>query len=404
MRFIALSLLVLLMPLSTLAQEMRPVTGHLLYRERMALPPTAEMLIELRGPDGAVLAMTAEPTNGAQVPLPFTVDGPVGPALTLRAGLRLEGALRWLGGPVEIDAGSAPADAGEVLLRAFRPMGFTSTLSCGELTAELGIVGQGARLRIGGTYIDLVPERTASGAKYVSKTEPGTWIWTKGDRATLNLNGSEFPECRAAQPGEAYIARGNEPGWQIEIRGGQMRFAGDYGATEIAAPLPEPDLRNGARRYAATAHDLVLTLRQALCHDDMTGMPYPASAVVETGGKTLRGCAGNPADLLTAHLWRVEDIGPGGIVDASMITLDFGPGGRLAGRGGCNRYTASYDLGGEGLSIGPAATTMMACPPALMEQERRFLDALSRVSRFDIAPDGALLLMDGGNLVLTARR
>jgi heat shock protein HslJ len=34
----------------------------------------------------------------------------------------------------------------------------------------------------------------------------------------------------------------------------------------------------------------------------------------------------------------------------------------------------------------------MACAPALMEQEQRFFTLLSRISRFDIAPSGGLLL------------
>jgi heat shock protein HslJ len=47
---------------------------------------------------------------------------------------------------------------------------------------------------------------------------------------------------------------------------------------------------------------------------------------------------------------------------------------------------------------------MMACEPSVMEQERRFLDALGAVRRFEIAPDGALVLVAGDQPKLIARR
>ena len=47
---------------------------------------------------------------------------------------------------------------------------------------------------------------------------------------------------------------------------------------------------------------------------------------------------------------------------------------------------------------------MMACDPALMAQERRFLDALAAVRRFEIAPDGALVLVADDGPRLLARR
>ncbi|TCO71913.1 META domain-containing protein [Rhodovulum euryhalinum] len=404
MRFVLSLLACVALPVAALAQEMRAITGSLIYRERIALSPEAEMLLELRDAGGAVVVSEALPTEGAQVPLPFAVQAPAGPAFSLRAALRLDGQIRWLSDTVAIEAGEGPVQAGEVMLKGFRPMGFATTLSCGELTAELGFVGQGARLRIGGQYVKLVPEVTASGAKFVAEGDPETWVWTKGDAATLRLHGAEFPECRAALPGGSYRARGNEPGWTLEIAGGQMRYAGDYGATGIAAPLPEPGIVDDARRYAPEGADLVLTLAPALCRDTMTGMPYPDTASVETGGQRLTGCGGDPLDLLAAHPWRIEDIGGGGIIDSSNVTIAFGRDGRVSGSGGCNRFMGGAELTGEGLRIGPVGATLMACPEALMMQERRVFEVLDRVDRFDVSEDGALLLIGGDAVLATARR
>jgi heat shock protein HslJ len=92
------------------------------------------------------------------------------------------------------------------------------------------------------------------------------------------------------------------------------------------------------------------------------------------------------------------------MIDASNVTLVFGPAGRVFGSGGCNHYNGAAELTGEGLRFGPLAATMMACPEALMAQEGLFFQTLDRVDRFDISPDGALLLIAAGETVLTARR
>jgi len=66
--------------------------------------------------------------------------------------------------------------------------------------------------------------------------------------------------------------------------------------------------------------------------------------------------------------------------------------GRISGSGGCNRYSAAVlETGPGGLSIGPAASTKMACPDPAGGFEDRYFSALQEAHRF-----GFLL----GNLVL----
>jgi putative lipoprotein len=73
-------------------------------------------------------------------------------------------------------------------------------------------------------------------------------------------------------------------------------------------------------------------------------------------------------------------------------------GRRLTGSGGCNHLAGSYVLDGETLSFGRAAGTLMACPEG-MEQERAFLEALTRVRGFRI--DGQRLeLLDAQGIPL----
>ena len=80
------------------------------------------------------------------------------------------------------------------------------------------------------------------------------------------------------------------------------------------------------------------------------------------------------------------------IPDGVSASVTF-EGGRMAGSTGCNHFSASYRLHGESLSLGPTATTRMACPPPLDALEHAYLDALGRVARWRVE-DGRLSLMD----------
>jgi heat shock protein HslJ len=130
----------------------------------------------------------------------------------------------------------------------------------------------------------------------------------------------------------------------------------------------------------------------------------PNAVELVFGAQKLTGCGGDPTTLLHGPEWMVEDIDGTSLVERSRATLDFRAGGRVGGRSSCNTYGAGYALSGEGLSVSKAAGSMMACPPALMRQEALFLDVLQNVRRFDLSPDGALILETGDQRTITARR
>jgi heat shock protein HslJ len=74
--------------------------------------------------------------------------------------------------------------------------------------------------------------------------------------------------------------------------------------------------------------------------------------------------------------WRVVELDGAPLAPQSKITLDFGADGRLSGMASCNRYGAGYRLEGATLSFSRGFATQMACPPPIMQQERRFFDLL----------------------------
>jgi heat shock protein HslJ len=203
----------------------------------------------------------------------------------------------------------------------------------------------------------------------------------------------------------SFRAQGNEPGWRLDIEGDRMALV-TQSSERMIAVTPAAERGEAFTRYATRAEgrELTATIFDRLCKDSMTGMPHPNAVEVAVDGQTLSGCGGDPATLLQGSEWVVEDINGTGLVERSRATLQFAADGRVGGRSSCNSYGAEYMLSGEGLSVSKAAGTMMACPPELMRQEALFLDILQNVRRFDLRPDGALILETEDRRTLTARR
>jgi len=99
-----------------------------------------------------------------------------------------------------------------------------------------------------------------------------------------------------------------------------------------------------------------------------------------------------PASLQAGTRWQVEWLGERPLIDNSHLTLTLAEEGRAYGDGGCNRWLSSYQLHGEHLTFTAPASTLMACPPALMEQEQRFLNMLGKITRWDFSDKGQLQL------------
>jgi putative lipoprotein len=102
-------------------------------------------------------------------------------------------------------------------------------------------------------------------------------------------------------------------------------------------------------------------------------------------------CAHQPS--LVGTQWLAEDIDGGGVIDNAQSTLEFTSDDRVAGRAGCNRYGGSVKLNASKLKIEQVFATKMACAPALMDQETRFLQALEAASSFEVR-DTKLLVKD----------
>ncbi len=139
-------------------------------------------------------------------------------------------------------------------------------------------------------------------------------------------------------------------------------------------------------------------------------MPVFNNATALVAGVALVACVATgenqsgSADVLLGEEWVVEDIAQRGVIDDARPTIMFGQDGRLSGDTSCNRYFADYQADGTGLRLENAGATRRACDPAVMDQERRFLNVFNAVDSYHIDSTGTLVLTTPMGTTITARR
>lgn len=112
-----------------------------------------------------------------------------------------------------------------------------------------------------------------------------------------------------------------------------------------------------------------------------------------------------PEIALSDSVWNITSIEGKPTIFPSRTELVFYPDGRFSATVGCNRLIGSYRRHGAVLSIGRMASTMMACPDGLQQQERLFTEALQQVDGYKIDPEaGRMVLMAGAKPLISARK
>lgn len=90
--------------------------------------------------------------------------------------------------------------------------------------------------------------------------------------------------------------------------------------------------------------------------------------------------------------WVLEEIDGNAVIDRVQSTIRFQGNDRIVGWGGCNRYFATVRSGFNFFEVSPIGSTRRICPPAVMDQEERFLAALQKAR--SIRMKGANLVID----------
>ena len=272
-----------------------------------------------------------------------------------------------------------------------------------------------------GAHLTIVQDKKAyslrrvpagSGAKFQSPgPNQSVMFWDKGQTAWFSKEGKTYPECQRVHEKVSierlpFRASGNEPAWTLLIEEDRIELFQNYGREKEILPLSQSATMRGGHRYTAATkgHSVNIEVRDQLCHDSMTGMPYPKTVMVSVDQESLFGCGGLPDELVQGAKWIVETIGGEPTEREPQVTIRFKENGRLSGRAPCNSYRAAYELSGEGMSVGMVATTKMACPDPLMSQEKAFFDILGQVVRVDLTREGTLLLVSSNGATIRARR
>jgi heat shock protein HslJ len=197
-----------------------------------------------------------------------------------------------------------------------------------------------------------------------------------------------------------FRAQGNEPFWSLIMSDDTITFQPMDGAAVTVKPAPAPRQEGNADIYEAAA--LTLTVAEKICNDNMSGMPFPRTVTVTSGGKTFTGCGGEPASLLHRD-WQITAIDGKPVAAGSSPSVEFEADGKINGNGSCNRFFGGYSLTGEGLTAGPLGSTKMMCEDELMAQENGVLGILKKLAGFAIAEDGTLTLRSQDGRTITAK-
>ena len=129
-------------------------------------------------------------------------------------------------------------------------------------------------------------------------------------------------------------------------------------------------------------------------------------SLFDSQGQVLLGFTVREPTSLLGTEWQVVGYNNGrqavvSVIIGTEMTATFGEDGSMTGSAGCNNYMASYELEGDAISIGPAATTRMFCgeTEGTMEQEAQYLAALQTAATYRIDGDRLQLRTADGALV-----
>lgn len=139
---------------------------------------------------------------------------------------------------------------------------------------------------------------------------------------------------------------------------------------------------------------------------------------VALGGWMMMACAsqsgaagggGSPfptGTSLVASEWVLVDLSGTPVPESSRrATLVFFEPGKISGSGSCNGFTGSVEVGELGVvKVGPLATTRMACPPPLGDQETAYLTALEKAERLGMEGEQLIIYSQGVEKPLRFKR
>lgn len=183
---------------------------------------------------------------------------------------------------------------------------------------------------------------------------------------------------------------------KFSIDGSALQIPGDMAATRAACS------ESITRRANAYVEALVRAASHAIDGDRLQLLDGAGLEVAAFEALSL---------TLIGTSWEVSGYNNGkqavvSVLQGTNITAHFGEDSRITGSAGCNQYFTSYKAATELISIEMPAMTRMSCtePGGIMEQEARYLKALSMATSFRFDGDKLVLRNEDAALAVTLVR
>lgn len=191
--------------------------------------------------------------------------------------------------------------------------------------------------------------------------------------------------------------------------------------TEIPADFDYDTFSAGYMDYLAESIALLNSAAPGDVTPNINTLDALVQSITLSGGGSVQPAPGDVATVAPATedagqtngtagalqgTWRLTAYGdpanPTPVAEGSEVTAVFEPGG-LGGSAGCNTYGGSFQFEGQTLTVSNVVSTLRACEDqAVMTQETTYLDALGRVTAYQVEGSTLRLTYPEGVLVFEA--
>ncbi len=144
-----------------------------------------------------------------------------------------------------------------------------------------------------------------------------------------------------------------------------------------------------------------------------TSQPVPpvpvATPVVTTAVPVATVTPGISSSFPTGVNWRLFSYSDGiggmaNVIGEQPVTALFRSDGTVTGSSGCNQYTAGYTTSGSSIQVTNGSSTGMACIPAVMGQESRYILLMANATTYSVNGDTMVFFDRSGKATLAYKR
>ena len=107
---------------------------------------------------------------------------------------------------------------------------------------------------------------------------------------------------------------------------------------------------------------------------------------------------------LAGNSWRVADLAGKAPLRDHPISMIFDAKGRLTGEASCNRFSGTFTVEEDRITVSRVRVTRRACEEPVMAQERQFLNLFEALTTWTITDENVLVLHGATGEIKATRR